>query len=170
MLSSMLQEIQFTSKLRAISVFIFILLLPQKGVGQADNIDSILQTLGKSKINFKRLNSRFEPIYIEGASRDSLEYILKGTNMKYCKYDNGNAHADILVVGKQRFSLLYDREPLDLDIEGAHLYRFNFRESKYFCIMGGGTGLLRSGSYQQITFFVLIENTKKRICQLVYIN
>lgn len=129
------------------------------------SIDKLFRQLNKGSIDFKKVEKKFTPIYYEGLSTDTTVFKLEGHNIVYYKCDNNKEAIDLIKIDNVEHSLFIEKNgnriPLDLDILNASLFECTAFKKNYFCIISGGTGLYKSGTFQEIKFFVLIDITDK---------
>lgn len=128
------------------------------------NLNDLLKGKNHNRVQVQELSKGIIPWYIEGEESDTSRFMLPSfPSIKVMKIDNGENARDVIQISDKEFAgkIEYDANVLNLDMDylNASVYELRLNNKKFVCIASSGTGLLRSGVAQQVTFFVLIDMT-----------
>ena len=122
-------------------------------------LDEIYSKYNKGSISYSSLDCEVIPLDFEGNISDSSFYKLniQNENYIYIKVDKGYDQKDILLVKDREILIRTEMNEsyinLDLDVNQIEAYGIEFLNKKYLCLITGGTGLYKSGSFQEIKFY-----------------
>lgn len=126
-------------------------------------LDEIYSKYNTGNVSYNSLDCEVTPLYFEGNTSDSSFYKLNIQKKQYIyiKIDKGDEQKDILLVKDREILLRTEMNGnninLDLDVDQIKAYEIEFLNKKYLCFITGGTGLYKSGSFQEIGFYILID-------------
>lgn len=98
-------------------------------------------------------------------SQDTLYSFAKTKSIGYAIYkkDNSDFTLDILSILGKNYGLKIivedNPENIDADPDMAKLFQLTIGKIKYFYFYCGGTGLMKSGSFQRIRYYIIFSNT-----------
>jgi hypothetical protein len=109
--------------------------------------------------------SKFEHVFYEGKSDDTLYYVANAKGIgtvTYKKVTTGTPY-DVVEYNGKTFQLFRldddDTVRVDADPSTAQLFQIKIGHNRYYYFYCSGTGLLRSGSFQQISFYTIFSKT-----------
>ena len=137
-----------------------------------NNFEDLFKEISSNQIQIEKVTERLTPIYFEGASSDTTLFIEPSLPfLKFLKIEHENNKQDIIKINDTSFVLKVEIEgkeiKLDTDLLYSELYKLNIIGNDLFCILSKGTGLLKSGTLQEVTFFSLIDTSNVAVSSFV---
>lgn len=126
-------------------------------------LDEIYSKYNKGNVSYNSLDCEVTPLFFEGNISDTSFYKLNIQKEQYIyiKVDKGDEQKDILLVKDREILICTEMNGnninLDLDVNQIEAFGIDFFNKKYICLITGGTGLYKSGSFQEIRFYILID-------------
>lgn len=157
------------------SVFILI----QLGLSQIlfsqnnDNLINSLKSLNKCKINYIKIKEKIIPVSFETLEKDTNFFMIPNTRIMYCKLNSENS-SDFIKFNDEFYPLVIKKENVkiivDMDILQADLTGFKFNGKEFISITSTGTGLNKSGTFQNIKINTILVMDNQKLTTNSFLN
>lgn len=142
----------------------------------AQNVNEIynsIRLLNKAPLEFFTIKEKIISISFDSLQNDTSFFLIPNSNILYGKININNS-TDFLKYNNRFYKLSLVEEkssiPFDMDVLNAGIVKFKYEDDEFISLYSTGTGLNKSGSFQNIGLNLIIAIDSNKLSVNCFIN